>query len=287
MAQLQQLNKAQLRPHVIDASHIDITTVGKSVITKLIPTSGLFITSTGVDDGTGEVTLKLDTTLSALAELNTLGFLTRLSNDKIVTRTFGFSNSLTITHQNGNEGNPIFDLSDTGIIEGVYKYLTVDSKGRASHGYKYLQTWVANEILADTGNHITYNIANTPVDGTIMVFLSGNKQVPGADQDYILNGNQVVFNTPCLATDVVTAAYFWNESGINIHDILHETLTPFNNNLQRYRLGYYPQIDSQVVFLNGLAQQPGIDNDYTMDGQDVVFNTANYSTDKVTVLYFR
>jgi hypothetical protein len=287
MAQLQQINKAQLRASVIDASHIDLTTIGKSLITQIIPGLGLSIANqTGADVGTGAVTLQLDTTLASLAELTTVGFLARTSNDRIVTRTFGFSDSLHITHQVG-DANPVFDLSNTGIEIGTYKYLKVDEKGRALEGYKYIQTWVANEILVDTGDHINYTLANTPVNGTLMVFVSGAKMIGGADRDFVYNGNSIMFTSPNLPEDVVTAAYFWTENGNNVMDMQHDLLTPFDAGMQRYRLLELPQANSQVVFLNGLAQRVGPNEDYTMDGQDVVFNSPNVTEDTVTAIYFR
>lgn len=293
MAVLQQINKAQLRAGIIDSTKIDLTTVGKSLITKLVlgDNSGLVISnSTGVDSGTGEVTLSLDNSLSALANLTGTGFLSRSGDGSIISRSLEVSSNLTISNANGVSNNPTLDLANTGVVAGTYKYVTTDAKGRITAGYRYLDLWVANEICPNPSTDLTnYTVLNVPVTGTMMVFVSGAKQIPGADKDYTFNSTTktITFTTINLDIDIVTVCYFWNESGINNQDIQHETLVPFDGTFMRYRLGFSPAADSQVVFLNGLLQRVGGSYDYSMDGQDVVFNYANDTTDLISVLYFR
>lgn len=290
MAQIiQQINKHQLREQVVDVSHVDVTTLGRSLITKLIPGSGLTLDSyTGADPGTGVVTLKLDETLSSLANITGTGFLIRNSNDSISTRSIGFSNNLWIENQDGLAGNPVFDLSNTGIEPGVYKYLSIDEKGRAYTGFKYLQTWVANEVVIGMGDHIHYSLSNAPVVSTVMVFVDGAKQIPGIDFDYTILSNIITFNEPKIQNEKITACYFWSENNNNSLDIQVETLPRvLPDNMKRYRLNFIPQESSQAVFLNGLLQNPGIDFDYTMEGQDVVFMNDTYLTDHVSAMYLR
>lgn len=288
MAVLQQINKAQLRAHIIDLSHIDTTTVGKSLITKIIPGAGLSISNrTGADEGTGAVTLQLDDSLSSLANLTGSGLITRLADGSVVARELAVTSNLTITDSAGQLNNPTIDLSNTGVTPDTYKYVTTDIKGRITAGYKYVDHWVANEITVNQGDNLNYTLANTPVSGTLMIFVSGAKQIPGSDKDYTISGTTITFTTTNLSIDIVSACYFWNSNGINTQDIQTETLTPFDAGLQRYRIGYLPQIDSQVVFVNGLMQRVGNLWDYTMEGQDVVFTSALESTDAVSVLYWR
>ncbi len=288
MSVLQQINKAQLKAHIIDLSHIDVTTIGKSLITKIIPGTGLIISnSTGADAGTGAVTLQLDDSLSSLANLTGTGLVTRLIDGSVVARSLEVSSNLTISNGDGVLGNPSLDLSNTGVTAGTYKYLTTDSKGRITSGYKFLDHWVANEILIDSGDHINYTISNTPVTSATMIFVSGAKQTPGSDKDYTINGTTVTFTSPNLAIDVITACYYWNEINASINDNIHEVIPAFDGTRQRFRLSYLPIIDSQVVFLNGLLQRPGNLYDYTMEGQDIVFIDATDTTDIVSALYMR
>lgn len=54
---------------------------------------------------------------------------------------------------------------------------------------------ICNEIpsgLINSGN-VTYTIANTPVTGTVCVFLNGMYQAPGAGLDYTIAGTTITF----------------------------------------------------------------------------------------------
>lgn len=55
-----QVRGNQLRDHDVTVDDIDISTPGKAVITKIKTGPNIKMISTGVDDGTGEVELRLD-----------------------------------------------------------------------------------------------------------------------------------------------------------------------------------------------------------------------------------
>jgi hypothetical protein len=291
MSVLQQINKAQIRPHVVDANHIDITTVGKSLITKIEVGTGLSISnSTGADSGTGVVTLALDGDLGAISALDTLGIVIRDTTNHFTTRSLAVSSNLTLSNADGILGDPTLDLADTGVTAGNYKYLTVDAKGRITAGTSILSSWVANEICPNpSSDNVHYTLANNPVNGTLMVFVDGTKQLPGADKDYTYNEltNVITFTSANLSTDVISACYFYSSDNNNLYEIQVEALTPFDGGLMRYRLTYIPNSATVVVFLNGVKQMPGATNDYTLDGQDIVFNNATVVSDAVSVMYFR
>jgi len=54
---------------------------------------------------------------------------------------------------------------------------------------------ICNEIPSGLINssNVTYTIANTPVTGTVMVFLNGMLQAPGAGLDYTISGTTITF----------------------------------------------------------------------------------------------
>lgn len=49
----------QIKDHSIQRTDLDVTTPGESIITKVTPGVGITITSTGIDTGTGEVSLAI------------------------------------------------------------------------------------------------------------------------------------------------------------------------------------------------------------------------------------
>lgn len=52
-----QVRGSQIRQGKVQRKDLDTTTVGNSVVTKIIAGSGVTITFTGADSGTGDVTL--------------------------------------------------------------------------------------------------------------------------------------------------------------------------------------------------------------------------------------
>ena len=55
--------------------------------------------------------------------------------------------------------------------------------------------FVRNEVPSGTINSINtgFTLANTPVAGTVQVFLNGLLQAPGSGLDYIISGTAITF----------------------------------------------------------------------------------------------
>jgi hypothetical protein len=70
-----------------------------------------------------------------------------------------------------------------------------------------LPTKVFNELPLVTAASANVTIINTPISGTLRVYLNGIRQAPGAGNDYTLTGNTVVFTTTLNSTDVVVLDY--------------------------------------------------------------------------------
>lgn len=70
--------------------------------------------------------------------------------------------------------------------------------------------FVANEIPSGDidGFNTTFILNYTPIDGTVIVRLSGLGQVPGLTKDYTINGTTITFNKPPRIGQEVVADYF-------------------------------------------------------------------------------
>jgi hypothetical protein len=286
MANKLTLNRHQLRENEINRDLIDITTPTKSLILSVKSSSnGLLLEDTGADDGTGDVTINLNSNLEGLSQLSTNGILIKTGSESFVTRSIVSSNGLTITNSDGITNNIDVSLTPTGITAGAYKYVIVDEYGRVTEGSKQYEHFITNEIL-ETTDDIHYTLEFTPVLGSEMIFVSGNRQVWGADRDYTINGRDITFTTPNLDIDVVVACYFHSTTTAS-YDIVNEKCTHVSDDT-RYSLSSIPQEGTLMVFLNGQLQIPSEDEDYTWNGAtDIVFTSPNGSTDIVSAYYFK
>lgn len=57
------------------------------------------------------------------------------------------------------------------------------------------------------GTITDFTIDNTPVSGSVVVFLNGVRQREGASNDYTISGLTITFNTAPLTDDVILVDY--------------------------------------------------------------------------------
>jgi hypothetical protein len=54
-----------------------------------------------------------------------------------------------------------------------------------------------------------------------------------------------------------------------------------------FTLLYTPVASSESVFLNGILQEPGSGNDYTISGESITYLSAPVTGDRIRVTYLR
>ena len=93
----------------------------------------------------------LDSDLTSLATLTTLGLLSRSSQGSILTRTLtGGAGRIIFTNADGVNANPFIDLADTPVVVGSYNVESLTSSGTGA------QTVNATKFTVDRYGRLTY-----------------------------------------------------------------------------------------------------------------------------------
>jgi hypothetical protein len=108
-----------------------------------------------------------------------------------------------------------------------------------------------------------------------VLFLGGTTLLWGATQ---ITWNQVRVAAPKTGTYVLTSTngvVAWQPvNGINFSDAEIPTGTP-NGVLTTFTLAHTPLGSSLALMLNGVVQQVGTANDFTLSGTTITFNSAS------------
>ena len=141
----------------------------------------------GLEFDTGEVTVNYDD--------STLGII---------------SNQLAVKDEGITEDK--LDVSNAPTDGYYLKWTTANGLEWADVDVDVLEEddYVANEIPSGVidSNNTSYTLANTPVTGSVTVFLNGLYQAPGSGLDYTISGSTITFSkAPHTGSDLY-ACYF-------------------------------------------------------------------------------
>lgn len=137
------------------------------------------------------------------------------------------------------------------------------------------------------------NIAVKKGDASLEVGANGLQVKQGtAGQVYVANAQGVL--TPVTLSGDVSSVTSGGEVTL-VSNVLKATNyitreTPsgaVNGTNDEYTLAHTPVVGSESVFLNGLLQEPGAGNDYTISGATITFADAPVSGDRVRVSYIK
>lgn len=214
---------------------------------------------------------------------------------------FNTNNGFNLTDEgNGDvlvEVNRTDDLLDLGISDGVAgQVLTTDGSGNFTFTDHLVSDSIpATEVFEVTAStQSSFTLATTPADAeAIDVYVNGVIQVPGASENYTINGAILSLNDPApQSTEVIIR-----------HRSQHATMTqPQANSITNNHINFtYTSheytgdgstvdftcqadhtIHSVLVFINGLIVST---NDYSVSGSTLTFSTAPALSDVVIFRY--
>lgn len=192
--------------------------------------------------------------LTALAALATTGLIARTASNTVVTRSIdGTAGRVQVNNANGVSGNPTIDLLASGVSAGTYTKVTVDTYGRVTSG--------ASIAAGDLPSGIdAAKIGSGTVSNTVFGYLAG---VTGAIQTQI-------------DAKISKGSFYVRE----------ELTGTINGSNTVFYLSGTPMSGKEMVFLNGIMQNAGAGNDYTISGSTVTFATAPIAGDIILATYF-
>lgn len=165
--------------------------------------------------------------------------------------------------------------------------------GQVTAGAGLTKTGNTLDVVSGNGGIVVNadNITLTAADASVTINSSGIKVTPGTGgQVSLTNGSGVVAPTT-LSGDVLSVSSAGSvtlATGIQRTSGFVDRETPsgsVNGSNTAFTLANTPVAGSEHVYLNGLIQDPGAGNDYTISGANITYLTAPLTGDKIRVSY--
>ena len=146
-------------------------------------------------------------------------------------------------------------------------------------------TFIDRELITGSIDSVnkTYTLRFTPELNSEHIYYNGLLQDKGSDLDYSISGKTITFNNPPKIGSKLLCSYR-TYSEINFIDHEHP-IGSIDGINKVFELTVLPKTGSEHIYLNGLLQDFGENNDYTINGKTITFNISPPSWSKVTCSY--
>lgn len=148
---------------------------------------------------------------------------------------------------------------------------------------------VRNETPGGTINssNVDFTLANTPLTNSLRVYLNGQRMTLTAD--YTTSGTALTMVIAPITGDILRVDYEINSGTYSTGSASFVTReqvneTP-NGTLTNFTVDFTPVAGSESVYLDGVLQNVGAGNDYTISGATITFLTAPLTGSTILVSY--
>lgn len=190
---------------------LDVTTTGQALITKVLAGDNISLNSTGVDSGTGDVTINV-TGLASVATSGSYNDLTDKPNasasalDDLTDVTVTSPTNGQVLQYNGSAWvngaapstfsgsyNDLTEKPDLSVYALETDLTILENRVDTLEGHAL----VTKEVPVGNidGVNAVFTLATSPVAGSEQVFLNGLLQEPGETKDYTISGSTVTFTS--------------------------------------------------------------------------------------------
>ena len=151
------------------------------------------------------------------------------------------------------------------------------------------QIFVNKEIPQGVVNGIntTFLLQHTPVNGSDHVYLNGLLVEDGANTDYKISDNIIEFSEPLLPGMKIHCTYYYTlTTQTKVFSDKESPQGPINGINNIFTLNNPPVEGSEHVYLNGILQESGIENDYIISDSTITFNFPLEEETKLRCTYY-
>ena len=137
------------------------------------------------------------------------------------------------------------------------------------------------------GINTTYILEHEPTPGSDHLYLNGLLIEDGTSTDYIISGSVITFSEPLLNGSKLSCTYYYADS--NPVKVFKDKEIPSGsiNGINRvFILQYLPVEDSEHLYLNGVLQENGEENDYIISDSTITFKEAPPTDVKLRCTYY-
>jgi len=137
------------------------------------------------------------------------------------------------------------------------------------------------------GINTSYTLANIPVLGSEHLYLNGILIEEGSNTDYSISGSTITFDEPLSEGSKLSCTYYYNDTTpIKIFVDKEIPLGSIDGVNTIFGLANLPVLGSEHLYLNGVLQESGIGNDYTISDSTITFFEAPQTGLKVRCTYY-
>lgn len=104
--------------------------------------------------------------------------------------------------------SPVIGGGGDTVVAGTGITITKDGNGRSTiSSLSAPGTAVYEEIPSDSGNHINFTLAHTPIAGTFRLYRGGNRQQSGVSKDYTISGSTLTLTNALTTGELLICDY--------------------------------------------------------------------------------
>ncbi len=137
------------------------------------------------------------------------------------------------------------------------------------------------------GVNTTYILQNNPFLGSEHLYLNGILIEEGTNTDYKISGSSITFDDPLPSGSKLSCTYYYNDTTpVKIFVDKEIPSGSIDGANAIFELEHLPVLGSEHLYLNGVLQESGIGNDYTISDSTITFFEAPQTGLKVRCTYY-